>query len=298
MALALAAGALISASVIRRRRLVEAEHAREVERLEETDRMRSGFLATASREVLAPIGNIRTYVELIGDGALGDLTDPQREGLLAIRRSADAVTRAGCDLANMSMIDRRELPVVPDEGDVGRLVEEVAIQVVPLASERRQRLSITVGGNLIHPRVDVDCLSQAVLNLAVNAVRHSPEGGSVEMGARRTDRAIEIFVSDNGTGVSPEDRAHMETRKAAGMDPTSGYRATTYRSPGLGLGLSVAYGIVEAHGGLIRVDSETEQGSVFTIELPMPRRETAVPDFSAAQQNGPAPAHDALPLAS
>jgi signal transduction histidine kinase len=299
LALALAAGALISAVVFRRRRRMEAEHAREVERLEETDRVRSGFLATAAREVLAPIGNIRTYVELIGDGALGDLTDPQREGLLAIRRSADAVTRAGCDLANMSLIDRRELPVVPDEGDVGRLVDDVAIHVVPLASERRQRLAITVEGKLTHPRVDVDCLAQAVLNLAVNAVRHTPEGGSVEMGARRTDRSIEIFVSDTGTGVSAEDQDHIKERSAAGADPTSGYRATTYRSPGLGLGLSVAYGIVEAHGGTIRVDTETEQGSVFTIELPLPRKEPLAADFSAAAPSPlQPPTQDALPLAS
>jgi signal transduction histidine kinase len=295
LALALAAGALISAAVVRRRRLVETEHRREVDRLEETDRTRSGFLATASREVLAPIGNIRTYVDLIADGALGELSGPQREGLLAIRRSADQVARAGCDLANMSLIDRRELPVVLDEGEVGRVVEDVASQVLPLASERRQRLSVTIEANLLHPRVDVDCFAQAVLNLAVNAVRHSPEGGSVELGARRTERAIEVFVSDTGTGISAEDRAGFEDRKAAGADPTSGYRASTYKSHGLGLGLSVAFGIVEAHGGTIRVDSETEQGSVFTIALPLPQREQAPAPGEFAM---PSPAEDALPLAS
>jgi signal transduction histidine kinase len=295
LALALAAGALIAVAVTRRRRVLEATHAREVQRLEETDRMRSGFLSTAAREVLAPTEKIRTCVELITDGALGDLSEPQREGLVAIRRSAEEVARTGSDLANMSLIDRRELPVVLDQGDVGRLVEEVAIRVAPLAGERRQRVAITVESALEHPRVDVECLAQAVLNLAVNAARHTPEGGSVDLGARRTDRAIEIFVTDTGTGISDEDRARIEERRIAGQDPTSGYHASTYRSPGLGLGLSVAFGIVEAHGGGIRLDSETEQGSVFTIELPLPDAPRSVlPAVTGPVTTDP----QALPLAS
>jgi signal transduction histidine kinase len=294
LALALAAGAFVSVAVFKRRRRMEAAHQREVERLLDVDRMRSGFLATAAREVLAPIGDIRTCVELIADGALGDLTPPQREGLLAIRRSADQVARSGCDLANMSLIDRGELPVVLDEGDVGRLLENVAIQVVPLAAERRQRLTITVESNLIHPRLDADCLAQAVMNLAVNAVRHTPEGGTIEMGARRTERSMQIHVSDTGSGLSSEDRASIEERAAAGAG-SSGYRATTYRSAGLGLGLSVAFGIVEAHGGAIRLNEATEQGAVFVIELPLPPGHAL---GGRATQTDPAAGQDALPLAS
>jgi len=302
LVLALAAGALISAGVIRQRCRTEAAHDRDVERLEETDRVRAGFLATASREILAPTGNIGTYVELIADGALGDLSAPQREGLLAVRRSTESVARVGRDLANMSLIDRRELPVVLDHGDIGRLIEDVAVQVVPLASERRQRLSISVDADLTHPRIDADCLIQAVMNLAVNAIRHTPEGGSVEMGARRTNRGVEIFVSDTGTGISAEDLSRIHDRSTAGTDVTSGYRASTYRSPGLGLGLSVAFGIVEAHGGALRVESGPDHGSALTIDLPFPGAAplTAVgsSNISPARRPGALEPQEALPLAS
>jgi len=242
----------------------------EIERLEEIDRMKSDFISIASHEIITPVTTIRGYADLMADGAAGAVTDVQREGFQGIRKAAEDLTRIARDLTNMSLIDRRRLPVNLETADVGALVEEVAVHAVSLAADRSQMVSIAIEPDLIHPRIDPAYLKQAVTNLVQNAVRFTKDRGSIEIGARRSGEAIEVYVTDTGIGISKEDFGKIFSKIVELKDVNLHSSGTTqFNSSGLGLGLSIARGIVDAHGGEITVESELGRGSTFRIILPL-----------------------------
>jgi signal transduction histidine kinase len=253
--------------------------------------MKSNFIAIASHEILTPVTTIRAYADLMGEGAAGSLSEMQREGFRAIKDAAGVLTRLARDLTHMSLIDRSRLPVKLAPADIGALVEEVAVQTVSLAADRSQIVTIAIEPDLTHPRIDAGYLRQAVTNLAMNAVRFTKDGGAIEIGARRgavgaggggesaggdlAAGGVEIYVTDTGIGISKEDFERIFAKIVELKDVNLHSSGTTqFNSSGLGLGLSIARGIVEAHGGEIRVDSEVGQGSTFTIVLPLPPAES------------------------
>ncbi len=259
----------------------------EIERLEEIDRMKSNFIAVASHEIITPITTIGAYADLMADGSLGQVSTPQRKAIDAIHRGVEFLTRLARDLTNMSLIDRGALPVRLGVGDVGRLVAEIGDQVAPLAARRRQTLMVAAEPGLSHPRVDPDYLGQAIMNLVMNAIRFTPDGGIVEILARRVPGSVEISIRDSGIGISETDRDRIFAKMGALRNSNTHSSGTIeFNSGGLGLGLSIARGIVEAHGGAIRVESEVGRGTTFTIALPL-RRSGDVD-----------PAGEELPLAS
>jgi signal transduction histidine kinase len=240
----------------------------EIERLGEIDRMKSNFIAVASHEIITPVTMIRAYADMIGEGALGEVTPMQREGLSAIRRGTATLTRLARDLTDMSLIDRHQLPEKLAPSDIGEILEEVAVQVAPFVTQRNQQISIGVETGLIHPRVDRDYLGQAILNVAMNAVRFTPDGGAIELGAKRVEDGIEVAVTDTGIGIREEDQERIFSKLVELKDVNLHSSGTVeFNSSGLGLGLSIARGIVEAHGGTIRVESQVGKGSTFRILL-------------------------------
>lgn len=262
--LALVGATVIAFWVRRDRRRAEEAHRAELKRLREIDRMRSGFIATASEEVLDPATSIRTVIDLIEQGALGELSGSQLEGILSIRNATEELSRLGSDLANLTLLDRRELPLAFDEGDVGDLVEQAVTEILPMASERRQSLTVSVEPGLLHPRIDAEHLTKAISNIALNAVRLAPDGGIVEVGARRIDHGVGIYVAD---------------AQAPPADGTPGSPAGDAERGGLAM--AVATGIVEAHGGAIRAWNEPGAGNRFVVDLPFPTDDQ--PEFDKSE---------------
>jgi len=271
--LSIATGTILSFWVRRRRVRAEMAHRTELDRLIAVDRMRSGFIATASEEVLDPATSIRTVIDLIEEGALGELTGPQLEGILSIRNATEELTRLGNDLANLTLLDRRELSLAFVSSDVGDLVESAAVEVIPMASERRQTLTVSVEPGLVHPKIDARHLTKAISNIALNAVRLAPDGGKVEVGARRIDRGIGIYIAD--AQASP---VNGGPEHALAGDGERG-----------GLAMAVAAGIVEAHGGALRAWNEPGVGNRFVVDLPFPastatREGTTSPEIDNASR--------------
>lgn len=256
----------------------------EMARLAEIDRMKSNFIAIASHEIVTPVTMIRAYADMMGEGSLGQVTSMQKEGLDAIRRGTLTLTRLARDLTDMSLLDRNQLPAKFAPADIGEILEETAVQMAPFVSQRDQQLSIGVETGLVHPRVDRDYLGQAILNVAMNAVRFTPDGGSIELAAKRTGNGMEISVTDTGIGIPDEDRERIFARLVELKDVNQHSSGTIqFNSSGLGLGLSIARGIVEAHGGVIQVESQVGKGSTFKILLPIredarEQMETTAPD--------------------
>src|SRR6185503_5703933 len=161
-----------------------------------------------------------------------------------------------------------QLPAKYASHDIGELLEDIAVQIAPFVSQRDQQMSIGVEPRLVHPRVDRDYLGQAILNVAMNAVRFTPDGGAIDLSARRVEDGVEIEVRDTGIGIAEADQERIFSKLVELKDVNSHSSGTTeFNSSGLGLGLSIARGIVEAHGGTIRVESRVGMGSTFRILL-------------------------------
>jgi signal transduction histidine kinase len=136
-----------------------------------------------------------------------------------------------------------------------------------LMRERAQRHGITLGAE-IDPalgefQADERKFKQILLNLLSNAVKFTPDGGRVEVRAKRDTTRVEISVRDTGVGIAPEDQAALfEEFKQVGRDPTR-------KAEGTGLGLALTKRFIELHGGAIRVESAPGKGSTFTVALPL-----------------------------
>jgi signal transduction histidine kinase len=144
------------------------------------------------------------------------------------------------------------------------MIEETHRIVAPLAAERGVRLERTVAPGLPPIRGDRRALKQILINVVSNAVKYTPAGGSIAIRAEAEPAAVAIAVADTGTGIRPEDLSRVtEPFYRAGDVYTSG------AAGGAGLGLSIASGLVEAHGGSLAIASKFGEGTTVTLRFPV-----------------------------
>lgn len=225
------------------------------------ERVRKDFVANVSHELKTPLTAIKGYIEALLDGAKDD---PHRsvEFLQILMRNTDRLTNIIADLLTLSHIEsgqyrwKREPVMLPN------LIESVTGLLRPLADKKHQRLSSTVPTVLLPVSGDPEQLTQALMNLVENAIKYTPEQGTITVEATQGDKEVEITVADTGLGISAKDLQPIFERF---------YRVDRARSRelgGTGLGLSIVKHIVESHGGTVRVDSEHGRGSRFIVTLP------------------------------
>ena len=256
------------------------------------ERMRM-FIADASHELRTPLTAIRGYLDLLNMGAIDDPATA-RSSLQAARNEADRMSRLLNDLLTLARLDIGR-PVQREPLDIVALAGEAVDQARILAGERSVTLQ-TDGHGPLMVRGDHDRLKQVLLALLDNALKYgrpAPEGWVHVRVGRNTDEAF-IAIEDNGRGIAPEDLMHIFDRfyrgeRAERKRRVVAARAAQRQSPdlgatippapdqntpavalsGSGLGLAIARAIVRAHGGEIRVQSQPNVGTVFTIRLPL-----------------------------
>jgi signal transduction histidine kinase len=251
-----------------------------VSSLEDAARIKTEFIAVASHELRTPISVVQGYEQLMMDGQLGPITMAQRAALESIARSVTDLTRIAENATRMAQIQGERLVLSRETHDVASLIEQAVQTACAEAPTRRLRISASVEPDSGVARVDGPRLVHAVANLVRNGIRFTPDGGEVSVSARRDDEWIEIVVSDTGVGIPREKQAHVFGRAHMIRDWRHHHSSGTleFNSAGLGLGLSVALGIVEAHGGTLNLESEPGRGSRFTARIPAeaaPRLEMA-----------------------
>jgi len=233
------------------------------EQLVEADRARRQLLADVSHELMTPLTAIRGYAETL---ALPQFMPPSKEGQRAVKvieEEGERIERLVGDLLELARFEAGGISLELDNVDVDEVFERVDERHAKTAQEK----GVTI---VIEPHNDIRMigdprrLEQAVQNLAANALRHTPPGGQVTLGARREDGLVWITVSDSGVGIAPEHLPHVFDRfyKADQSRSTSG---------GSGLGLSIVKAIVEQHGGTISVRSRQGVETVFEVALPADR---------------------------
>ncbi len=237
---------------------------RDVTREVDLDRMKSDFASSVSHELKTPLCSMRAFLEMLIDGDI-EGEEAQREHLRLVLDQTDRLTRLIQNLLNLSRLEAgitrmaREPIALPD---LLRRIEDIA---APLARSRRQRLAFEVSSFLPTVTGDASLLEQGVLNLVSNAIKYTPEGGSIRVVAALLGREVEIRVIDTGVGI-PASALDLIFEKFTRIENNAGLKAT-----GTGLGLPLARFVAEAHGGRIKVSSEVGKGSEFRMTLPLRR---------------------------
>jgi signal transduction histidine kinase len=214
------------------------------------------FVSSVSHEFRTPLTSILGYVEILLED---EPRDDQLEPLNIIRRNSERLLTLVSDLLATR---NGQLIVTPHAVDVAELVRASVSAAMPKADVGRVVLKADAPGRL-DAHVDGPRISQVLDNLVSNAIKYSPDGGTVVVSLTQEDGHMTCRVSDTGMGMSEEDLAEVFSK----FFRTSSVRRTAI--PGVGLGLSISKAIVEAHGGTIQVQSKKGQGTTFTFRMPV-----------------------------
>jgi signal transduction histidine kinase len=252
------------------------EHEKDyVKSLEEVARVKSEFISIASHELRTPISVIKGFIELFNNGTLGGTNDKQRAALAAIERSVGSLTRIAEDATRVAQIESDHQALTLADHDVETLVRQAVGIAAGDAPNRDLSITTEVEPGLPRARVDGPRLTQALANLVRNAIRFTPDGGKIEVRGSCEGNALVLGVKDTGIGIPKQKLDEVLRRSFAVRDSLNHHSSSTleFNSAGLGLGLRLARGIVEAHGGAIEAVSEPDAGSTFSIRVPYRRSE-------------------------
>lgn len=229
--------------------------------LVDADRARRQLLADVSHELMTPLTAIRGYAETL---ALPQFLPSSKEGQRAVKviqEEGERIERLVGDLLDLARFEAGGISLAQENVDVVEIFERVSDRHAKAAEDKGVRIVVDPHEDDLRLVGDPHRLEQAMQNLAANALRHTPPGGVVRLGASRADGRIKLTVSDNGAGIQEEHLPHVFDRF---------YKADQSRSQagGSGLGLSIVKAIVERHGGSVAVRSRQGVETVFEVTLP------------------------------
>ncbi len=238
--------------------------------LKEVARLKSEFISVASHELRTPISIISGYHELLSQTHLGPLTPQQELALEAIRKGLDTLGRIADDATRIAQVEGERLVLHLAEHDVAGILKEAMRQTLDQASGRRLRTTLEVDRGMPPLKVDGARLGEAIANLLRNAIRFTPDDGRIEVQSQWRGGWLVVQVRDTGIGIAPDAREKIFEQGFMVRDSLHHHSSQSleFNSSGLGLGLSITRGFVEAHGGSITVVSELGEGSTFTIRVP------------------------------
>jgi GAF domain-containing protein len=234
--------------------------------LEAASRHKSEFLANMSHELRTPLNAIIGFSEVLTERMFGELNDKQDEYLKDIHASGQHLLSLINDILDLSKIEAGRMELELSEFDLPNALENALILVRERASRRGIRLGHTIDERLGVISGDERKVKQVLLNLLSNALKFTPEGGQIDVGARLHDSVAEVSVADTGIGIAPadQDAVFEEFRQVGTADK---------KAEGTGLGLALSRKFIELHGGKIWVKSQVGMGSTFTFTLPVGRGE-------------------------
>jgi signal transduction histidine kinase len=232
------------------------------ERLQRLEGMRKQYVSNVSHELRTPLAAIRAMAETLlehgeSDPALRDRYLPR------IISQTERLARLASQLLDLAQIESGDLVSSFAPVPLASVVDEVVNTSAGEAAAKGIRLTTDIPDTLPPVCGDRDRLVQVFLNLVDNAIRHTPSGGGVKVAAHRQGDRLAVSMTDTGQGIASEHLPHIFERFYR-VDP-----ARTRQSGGTGLGLSIVRQIVEAHGGTIEVTSAVNEGTCFTVVLPV-----------------------------
>jgi signal transduction histidine kinase len=253
----------------------EAQLREKMEELERQSELKAEFISIAAHELRTPLTSIVGYHDLFLEGRFGKLDDKMRRPMQSLQRNSHRLKRLVDEMLDISRIEAGKVKLYIHDCNLGEVVNHVVDELRPLAEAKEQSLTTELG-DLAPIPADADKLHQVVTNLVSNAIRYTPEGGMIQV---LTDLApeeiyagswVRLRVRDNGVGIP----LHLRARIFEPFSDVNTAKHHTSSGPdSAGLGLYIARGLVDLHGGLITVDSEEGAYTEFTVLLPQERPE-------------------------
>ena len=249
-------------------------------RLQEVNRQKTVFLASAAHELKTPLAVIKGYYDLLLLGSLGKLNDKQRDILQESKESCERLVRLVSMFLNYSALETGKLLLHSRENDLKDCLSELTSRWQEAFQRKRVHLEVALDPAIPTFRFDYQKVQQVIANLIDNALKHTPSDGTVTVTATphfwerrsakdapaadrrhtviQTPNSVRIAVTDTGPGIAAEH--HQEIFED--------FVRVDRSSSGMGLGLAIAHRLVQAHRGKIWVDSELHRGCTFTVLLP------------------------------
>ena len=226
-------------------------------RRERLEHARIAMVSDVSHELRTPLANIGGWLEAAEDG----LVEPDAAFFASLHGESLALQRLIDDLHDLSVAEAGELVLEPVQIDARVLLTQIADAVHGRAEAAGVVVNVTAPADLVI-EADPARVRQVIANLVSNALRATPAGGSIALGARATADSVEITVADTGSGIA-EDELPLVFERFHRPD-----RSRTRATGGSGLGLAIVKALVNAHGGTVRLDSAVGRGTTATVSLP------------------------------
>jgi signal transduction histidine kinase len=250
-------------------------------RLQEVNRQKTVFLASAAHELKTPLAVMKGYYDLLLSGSLGKLGPKQQEILRESKESCDRLVRLVSMFLNYSALESGKLVLQSRDNDLRDCIRDLACRWQDPFQHAKVRLDVKIHEHMPIFKFDYQKVQQCIFNLVDNALKHTPAGGTVTImaqphfwerrvaesippeerrrGLRQKPNSVMISVSDTGSGIAPE--FHQEIfEEFVRVDPSPS---------GMGLGLAITKRLIQAHRGKVWVDSEMGRGSSFSFLLPI-----------------------------
>ncbi len=228
---------------------------------EEANQALKKFLAIFSHELRSPLNNIIGFSELLSTDFENLPKEKIKDFMKNIHVSGQHLQQLINDILDLSKIEAGKMELQIEGFPVSYFTESVTRVLQKDLDKKKINLLFNISSEIDKIYVDQTRFKQILVNLVSNAIKYSHIGGKVEIGIKRVENDIEIYVKDEGVGINPEDLQKL-------FKPFQQTKSTNLKE-GTGLGLAITKRLVELHGGEIKVDSELNKGTTFTIRLPM-----------------------------
>ncbi len=233
--------------------------------LETANKHKSEFLANMSHELRTPLNAIIGFSEVLLERLFGELNAKQDDYLKDIHSSGKHLLQLINDILDLSKVEAGRMDLDASSFDLPSAISNAMTLIRERAQAHDITLALDADPSLGEFTADERKFKQILLNLLSNAVKFTPDGGRIEVSARREKDDVVVAVHDTGIGIAPEDQEVVfEAFRQAGRNYTN-------KQEGTGLGLALTRKFVELHGGRIWLESEPGKGSTFTFTIPIRR---------------------------
>jgi two-component system OmpR family sensor kinase/two-component system sensor histidine kinase BaeS len=235
--------------------------------LYESEQQRKNMVADVAHELRTPLAVLQGNLQAL----LDDLYPLDKAEVSRLYDETRLLSRLVDDLRDLALADAGQLGLSLRAVDAAALVADVGDSLGLAAEAQGVALKLELEEDLPPVMADPDRLAQVLRNLVTNALRHTPPGGTVTLSAGRDEGDLVLVVADTGEGIAPEELGHVFDRfwRADRSRSRDGEAGGARERGGSGLGLAIAQSLVEAHGGRIRVESDRDAGSRFTVAIPL-----------------------------
>lgn len=250
---------------VRRTRKLEASTARLIEQraqLLALNKAKDEFISLASHQLRTPATGVKQYVGMLLEGYAGQISKQQQQMLRHAYESNERQLAIVDDLLKVAQLDAGRVRLQREKANITNLLKDILQEQASKFTERKQTVVFTPGRRAITASVDSDRMRMVLENIIDNAGKYTPPHKKIEIKAQKAQGLVTITVKDEGVGIAKKDRRKIFHKFSRLDNPLS------VSVEGSGLGLYWVKKIIDLHGGSIKVDSEVDSGSVFTISLP------------------------------